>query len=384
MNLSMIHKVSIALFGSLAPWAFAPAQCPGIVPAFAWSSDNTAIRFMDRTQDPYGMVDSVAWDFGDGMPGASGSPSWHTFAVEAVDTVRMTAWAEGCAFLIAAPVVHGNADDDCGVVIDPSIDAVQAYNNTIEFTNTSYTGGLPFEQAWSFGDEELSLSPTPTHTYLFPGPYVVVLNMAGTDTATLNGCVGGLAERIFVDGNASTCDTSLFLDLSYLFDGYTAFLHAEIIAFDPDLQVLGFEWSFGDLGPGLSGDTDPQHSYAYPGTYQVCLTTEATHYSDTLNDCSAVVCRTLLPEFVGMTESQQMPAVRIHPNPTAAYVELDAPGLMTGAEVKILDGVGRTVATMRANNNAPLSFNCAGLPAGAYTVRVVSGGKILWGRMVKQ
>lgn len=371
------------VLGCACPTTFSRAQCPGLVPAFSWSSEGTTLRFTDCTDDPFGYIDSVEWTLGDGSPGQTGSPIWHTYSAAGSDTVHMTVWAQGCELGISAPVPHGDADDDCGIAISPSFTTAQPGNNVVDFVNTSYTGGLPFTQAWSFGDDDLSLAPAPSHTYLFPGVYTVALILAGTDTATLDGCVGGMAELIHVDGNASTCDTSLFADVSYMFDGVSAYLHADVVALDPDLEILDLGWSFGDASPGVTDLTDPQHIYAYPGTYQVCLTVSATHFSDTLDTCAAEVCRTLVPAFVGIAEQAPPRGLVLRPNPASEYVVLDHPLVDAGAEIQLYDDMGRAqnVRTNAAQGQAWIGIQ--DLAPGSYSVRLRSDQGVRWGRLVK-
>jgi hypothetical protein len=383
MKIGTITLVSMVLVCS-CPTGFSCAHCPGLVPAFSWSSDNTALRFTDRTDDPFGYIDSVKWTLGDGSPEQTGSPIWHTYSAAGADTVHMTVWAQGCELGISAPVPHGDANDDCGIVIDPSFTTAQPGNNVVDFVNTSYTGGLPFTQAWSFGDDDLSLAPAPSHTYLFPGAYTVALILAGTDTATLDGCVGGMAQLIYVDGNASTCDTSLFADVSYLFDGVAAYLHADVVVMDPDLEVMGFVWSFGDGAPGVSDFADPQHTYAYPGTYQVCLTVSAAHLPDTLDTCSAEVCRTLVPALVGIEEPAPPSGLVLRPNPASDVVILEHPMIAPGAEAQLFDGMGRIQRVQQNAAQGQARVAIQDLAPGTYSVRLISDQEVKWGRLVKR
>jgi hypothetical protein len=196
-------------------------QCPGIEPSFTWVSQDSAVRFTDMTET-YGLsVDSRWWEFGDGYYGSASDTSI-TYATTDVDSVALHLWVGGCEFVGTARVAHGDTNDDCVAFIDPGFLWDQPANNQVSFINTTSASGVALTALWEFGDYQLDLGPAPTHTYLYPGRYTATLSMAGTDSTTGDGCIAGMMRRIAVDGNASTCDTLLFLDFFYVFDGVYA------------------------------------------------------------------------------------------------------------------------------------------------------------------
>jgi PKD repeat protein len=71
----------------------------------------------------------------------------------------------------------------------------------VEFADCSYDPGACgiAWRAWSFGDGETSVGPSPTHRYAIGGLYEVTLTLA-----TFDGRVERLARRIAVGGGGET------------------------------------------------------------------------------------------------------------------------------------------------------------------------------------
>jgi len=136
-----------------------------------------------------------------------------------------------------------------------------------------------------------------------------------------------------------------------------------------------WSWDFGDGSPG-SSQRHPQHLYAQPGAYQVCLTVSNQYGTDTH-------CKTL---FLGVT-AQDNPVlqaqIRVWPNPfrerfaVALSVNLRSPAL------RLHDAAGRLVLEQRL----VLGVNeivAAGLPVGLYFWEVMADGeRVKSGKCVK-
>src|SRR6188472_642300 len=56
-------------------------------------------------------------------------------------------------------------------------------------------------------------------------------------------------------------------------------------------EVVSWLWTFGD--GGVSDSHNPNHTYAEPGTYEVCLTIHDNH------DCNDMYCQTVIVEPIG-------------------------------------------------------------------------------------
>jgi PKD repeat protein len=148
---------------------------------------------------------------------------------------------------------------------------------TVHFTDLST--GNPTSWAWNFGDGTSSTEQNPTHVYQLEGTYDVsltVTNSYGSDTETKTGttdtCISGVSGYIVV-GRAPTADFT-----------------ANPASGSPPLAVaftdkstgatpMAHQWSFGD--GGTSTDTNPTHTYAADGTYDVTLTVTNPFGTDT-------------------------------------------------------------------------------------------------------
>ena len=358
----------IAACGVIATSAL--GQCPGMEPVFIWSSVGTTIRFVNVTETWGAPVDSLHWEFGDGASETDNNDTaYHTYGFTFVDTVRMALWSQGCQFLVVAPVAHGDANDDCSLDIAPDFIATPLGNNSVSFANISFTDGVDFSSAWTFGDGSLSLDPSTDHLYIFPGAYNVALNLAGEDTSTSDGCVAGRVQRLFVDGNSSTCDTSLFVDFNYSFDGSFAQFEAVIVPLSPDLDTTGFNWSLGDASLAIANEQSPYHVYAYPGSYQVCLTVTAVQVGDSLDLCSAVVCHTLEPTLTSVNEPEDRGGFLVFPNPSTTSFTINDARLNGEGRIELFDIGGHLLESRQLRAQGRIELDGSNLAPGAYVIR---------------
>lgn len=152
---------------------------------------------------------------------------------------------------------------------DPS--RFDPYNPTVDFTYTLIPIGLTYsatftnlsvdaeEYYWEFGDGGTSTLENPTHVYS-PGVYTV--------------CLTGYN----VYGETTVCEEIVAVnepvaDFTYIGDPEVAFI---------DLSTgtpTGWLWNFGD--GFISTESDPVHTYASNGVYNVCLTVTNAAGADT-------------------------------------------------------------------------------------------------------
>jgi PKD repeat protein len=148
--------------------------------------------------------------------------------------------------------------------------------NTVAFSDQSTAQGNITTYSWDFGDGETSAEQNPSHIYATPGTYNVCL----TITAHNPSCSATYCHHVVVvHPPAGVC-------------------HAAFAAHQPDpaIQTIVFTdqstsdgtigswaWDFGD--GHTSGEQNPSHTYAEPGTYLVCLT-----ITDDDGICTSHVC----------------------------------------------------------------------------------------------
>lgn len=131
--------------------------------------------------------------------------------------------------------------------------------NFVDFSTAGSPAAAVNSWFWDFGDGNTSTQQNPTHTYGAPGPYRVCLSIGTTAGCTATYCDstvfgggGGSCSAFFGVNNTSGC-SFIFYDSSYAAAGVA--------------QAI---WDFGD-GNTATG-SNPSHTYAANGTYNVCLT----------------------------------------------------------------------------------------------------------------
>jgi PKD repeat protein len=135
------------------------------------------------------------WDFGDGSPTVNGTCVNHTYTSAGGYTIKVT-WKNDCGG-------DGKTFDikivpcDCDIEVSWSL---VASGLTVNASGASTTSSLPIAlYVWDFGDGSFGTGVNATHTYTYPGTYVVKLTVyAMTDKGTICDCVKECASYIKV------------------------------------------------------------------------------------------------------------------------------------------------------------------------------------------
>lgn len=363
---------------TLIPVSRAVGQsCPGILPSFKWEPQGTSIVFVNITQDPLGLIDSVNWDIGGFYLASDQDTLSYQFSTTASHTVTMHVWAVDaqCHFTVDALVAHGDWNDSCIADIAPAFTWYQPSNNVVDFASaTSYSGMSLSAEVWEFGDGSPLLPGSyPTHAFALPGRYEVALSGAGQDTSTLDGCVAGIVKTVLVDGNASSCDTALFVDISLSPVGVnTVLAESSVQPLTTSLTADSLVWSFGDLSVLVEDLSSTSHVYDYFGTYQICLEVHAT-YAGVYDSCSVLVCRTYNGELLGAVDNPAPTALRVWPVPFSGELHLGLEG-QTGSpwDISITDLTGRWVYAAQHDPGAWVSLDLSALCTGTYVIHATT------------
>jgi len=232
--------------------------CPLPVTAFTDTVNGLTANFSDQTANAPTLW---FWDFGDGNTSTQQNPS-HAYANYGSYTVCLTT-SNACG-----------TDSSCATVnvicpVPVATFADTATNLQVLFVDQSTNS--PTSWFWDFGDGNTSTQQSPTHAYAAPGNYLVCLTVSsacGTDSS---------CSSISV-----TCPAPS-----------TAFTHTvnalQVQYVDQTTGGAAFWlWDFGD--GNTSSLQNPQHVYASPGTYTVCLTTTSLCGSDSSCASVTVVC----------------------------------------------------------------------------------------------
>lgn len=240
-----------------------------------------------------------------------------------------------------APVVTNTTHTTLCPVVTPSYSFTGA-GFSFNFTNTS-SGGTTY--SWDFGDGGSSTSQNPSHTYATVGNYVVCLTVSNACRSesycdTVSVCtVPTAAFTSSVSGNTAT-----FTDGS----------HA---------STNGWAWDFGDGNTATS--QNPIHTYAGPGTYNVCLTT--TNGCDMDSTCEP------LSILVGITNDQGF-HVLVSPNPGRDWFMVEVTTEELGPiQLRLMDLAGRCVkmdAIPDEGGVRKLGLDLSGQAPGMYLLQV--------------
>ncbi len=143
-------------------------------------------------------------------------------------------------------------------------------SNTIAFVDSSGSStGTVVSWLWQFGDGNSSSLQNPTHTYTQNGIYGVCLTITTNDSCSQTLCDTVVIGCDALFGYSQQGSTVSFTDYS-------------------SGNIDTWYWNFDD--GNSSTQQHPTHTYAIPGTYNVCLTA----YNSVDTTCSGYYCATVV------------------------------------------------------------------------------------------
>lgn len=244
------------------------------------------------TDNSTGIINSWAWNFGNGNTSSSQNPPTQTYTNPQSYNVTLT---------VEAPNLCKNTDTQI-VTVNESPEADFLVNDvcigsTGTFTDLStYPGGDPIVTwSWNFGDGFTSADTNATHAYASAGIYTVSLevftaNCSDTHQLTVN--VEDAPQSIFTSDVTSGCAP---LEVNYV--------NASI---DGDT----YTWIFGDGSGG--GLENPTHTYDNYG-----------------NVDSVYTVKLIARNAFGCTDTSQQ-TITVHPNAVAQFQTFYAPSCDAG------------------------------------------------------
>ncbi|MDX1908918.1 MAG: PKD domain-containing protein [Bacteroidia bacterium] len=215
------------------------------------------------------VADSVLYLYGDGT---FGTDSVHTYATAGVYTVCQLAYSATCGVDTACTVVAAICNTPVAGFTSSGTEFTFSFNSTA--TNAESV-------SYDFGDGTTSTDPNPTHVYAAAGTYTVcqiAYRFCGNDTS----CVT-------VD---AICNTPVA--------GFTAATNELVVTLTS--TATNAETTSYTYGDGTSG-TDATHTYALPGTYEVCQIVTRFCGSDTFCQNVTVTCAPASAEFSFVVDS---------------------------------------------------------------------------------
>jgi gliding motility-associated-like protein len=240
------------------------------VPNVAYYPDAT-IELINDSQPGY---TNYYWDFGDGTNSTEEYPGTHTYGDCGEYVIRMSANNIWCTDTMEKLVTV--------ITYQPEVffdaDTTQScFPVTINFTNQSQ---FITDFIWDLGDGTSSIESSFSHTYEFPGTYLVTLNANGwCDT-------NGAYDTLITVFDSPEVNFEVFPDTVMLPDQP---IHCNNLSSE-DSEL--FLWEFGD--GGTSNYENPVWLYTIPGTYLISLTvTSVNKCIDSLTLAAQVI---VLPE----------------------------------------------------------------------------------------
>lgn len=361
------------------------AQCPGVLPTFRWQNvGDTTIQFLDETFSEGIQVDSQEWDFGDNSPIISGLAVTHSYYNAGLDTVRLSVYSGGCTFTTKAIVAHGGHAELCNSSIAGDYVYEQTSNNQIAFTDQSDPAGMSVVNFWAFGDGFIDFSASPTHFYVPPGAYDATHSIVTLDSAFQTACAAGRVRKLLVDGNSSTCDTSLFLNLTLFQNGQNVALSAEALLFNTDLSVVEINWNYGDGSTALVAPLNTEHYYLQGGAFQICAEVIALNTSSS-QSCAAQVCESVqITALLAEVEEEDIAPLVARPIPFADHVSISGAALHRNMQWELVDLAGKILLSGSVTLEGEENIDAGAIASGLYTIRFFSANEAIALRVLKQ
>ena len=263
-----------------------------------------------------------SWNFGDYAGSNQISPA-HTFALPGVYHVKHTVTRHnpnGVSICMDSTMADVIAEGPCNLTANFS-NQTNGQNPLMVYFAPSTTPNIQYSDStiWTFGDGSSSTDFYPVHTYTSPGTYTVCLrvrlnnSVPGTVPCMATICrqviVGGCDFQVYFSNTADTQNPAL-IHFTNQTPSYT-----------PSDSTI---WTFGDGSTSILNN--PDHVFANPGTYNVCLIIKR-HIPGATTYCVREYCKvvtitpppcTLVASFTATHDSTGVNAANWHFTNTSA------------------------------------------------------------------
>ncbi|MCF8257664.1 MAG: PKD domain-containing protein [Flavobacteriales bacterium] len=233
--------------------------CQGFEAAFTFEHANNPLGVIFHNTSS-GEWNAVIWHFGDGGTSNGSNPD-HMYSEPGLYEVCVVIENDhGCRSELCRTIAVNMDGNPCGDFLADFNHDVNLENLTVNFTNTS--GSDSQFHIWHFGDGSTSDDSSPHHQYDGPGVYQVCLVIENGD------CRSEYCREVCVE------DLNPCAEFGASFSSVISQVSPLQINFQGNYSggITGVTWHFGD---GTTSHSEhPEHVYAEPGVYQVCLVVE--------------------------------------------------------------------------------------------------------------
>jgi gliding motility-associated-like protein len=219
-----------------------------------FSCDSSAIVSFENNTI---MASTFLWDFGDGTTSNMNNPT-HIFST-GVFSVTLYANNEGCIdTLIKTDAIEVVGSSALDFIVDTN-SGCEGLSVSFDYLNNDYNTFL-----WNFGDGEISILQSPTHTFDSAGLYDVSL------TASI---FGQCSESVILPSAIEIFENPV---ISFVADKTLACaVPFEVVFLENTLDASYWSWDFGD---GSSSNVqNPLKTYSNTGDFDVSLLVENSH-----------------------------------------------------------------------------------------------------------
>ena len=245
-------------------------------------------------------TDSIRWTFGDGTSSNAFYPI-HTFPNYGIYNVCLrvikrnangtlsNCISETCKLDTIAPA-------PCNLQANFTWyrDSLITVPNSYHFTNSTVPLSNTDSIRWTFGDGTSSNQVNPVHAYTTTGTFTVCLRVIKRNpNGTLTNCESEKCYPIIV--NIPTPPCTLVANYTWYRDSLPTvalYTYHFTNTSTPLAATDSIRWSFGD--GTFSNQVNPNHTYAQPGTYTVCLRIIKRNANGTLTNCIKEKCYSIV------------------------------------------------------------------------------------------
>lgn len=214
------------------------------------------------TNQSFGEIDSVLWDFGDGTTSKLLNPV-HTYPSEGNYPTCLAIFTKQC-FDVYCEDISIEASNDCNALFE-----YETTENEFEIAYINLSLGDIDSVLWDFGDGSTSRQTNPTHTFAASGDYFTCLSIYA------NQCNDYYCNTIRIE-STDTCKA----DFSFNMDNE----RPNVVHFTDESTGNNIvrEWDFDDIDDGgsFSNEQNPSHTFPENRTYEVKLKITANNCAD--------------------------------------------------------------------------------------------------------